>query len=284
MLLDFFRPQCINTRQYSPTTTHNRMSSSMDSPTNVISESSQALAAERARVDVETTDERDQQLLMAALQKLSLDDLPNNTRVIVPPTTHISSEHFNSSSSRVLVTPDDLVVIQQSSKAAWFTLTSGKQACRFFYDAGSDNLVLQNIGQGSIDVSSIDPGNNKTTYELTTVRPLKTVVITPGPWRIRSGSAVPEILVEFLLLRRRYNLTRRYELTSMAGSKRTGPSTTESSSKRRTIAHGNGDRSILLFNYPSQVTPHNLKQWPCQFNSTGTGTNLVGGNTDCECR
>lgn len=233
----------------------------MDSPTNSISEASQARAAERARVDVQSANEHGQQLLMASLQELSLDDVPNNARVIVPPTTQVTSKNFDSPST-IHVTPNDLVVVQQSSKEAWFTLTSGKQICRFFYDAGSDNLVLQNIGHGVIDLSSIDQGNNKTTYEVTTIHRRETVVITPGPWRIWSVSAVSEILVEFLLLRRRYSLSRQHEMPSRAGLKRKGLSTTERSSKRRTSTHGNGDRNILLFNHPNQVIPHNLKHWP----------------------
>lgn len=200
----------------------------------------------------ETTDDR-HHLLMRPFHTLSLDSVPNGARVVVPPSTHITPTNFEDGSNVMHLASKDLVVVQQSSKEAWFTVTCGHHICRFFYDAGSDNLVLVNVGDDAIIVVSVEPERDQHSSEPTKVKPSEMTDITPGPWRIASAEEVPEILFEFLLLRRRYNLTRQLEVSGRAGSKRKDTVANETLSSRGKSAKVADDRRVFLLNQPAPV-------------------------------
>lgn len=92
--------------------------------------------------------------------------------------------------------------------------------CCFSYDSASDNLVLQNLGRGFISVEPMEAGKYVTASYGTNVNPRLILVTTPGPWRIWSAARVPDILIEFLLLRQRYSIETRLAVPGRAGLKR----------------------------------------------------------------
>ncbi|OAQ70889.2 kinase domain-containing protein [Pochonia chlamydosporia 170] len=166
---------------------------------------------------------------MRPFHTLSLDSVPNDARVVVPPSTHITPTNFEDGSNVMHLASKDLVVVQQSSKEAWV-----------------------NVGDEAIIVVSVEPERDQHNSEPTKVRPSGMTDITPGPWRIASAEEVPEILFEFLLLRRRYNLTRQLEVSGRAGSKRKDTMANETLSSRGKSAKVADDRRVFLLNQPTQ--------------------------------
>ncbi|KAJ4182198.1 hypothetical protein NW755_010581 [Fusarium falciforme] len=210
-----------------------------------------------------------------AIQDLSLSEIPagaENARLIISPRGPAPSPlddieavvpfHFGRG-------PGELLAILQTSKSAWFSLTlAADLQCTFYYDPASDNLVLRNSSYQSLKIGPIEDETSDTGLRTLEYRDVH--LVSPGPWRIYSEDGA--VLVDFLVLRRRYLLETQAGGTQ-AGSKRKDAAPIKTPAKRyRTEAEaGSIDQSIVLISKP----PSNLRTEEVQLELARAGNPLI---------
>ncbi|KAJ4327129.1 hypothetical protein N0V84_002391 [Fusarium piperis] len=142
-----------------------------------------------------------------------------------------------------------MLAVLQSSKSAWFSLTLAPDLqCTFYYDPESDNLVLRNSTRQSMQIGPIQDNDTSDT-NLHTLEYRDVHLVSPGPWRIYSADQPSTVLIEFLVLRRRYLLETQTGGTQ-AGSKRKDAASIEAPAKRYRTEAGSIDQSIVLISKP----------------------------------
>ncbi|UPL02657.1 hypothetical protein LCI18_013591 [Fusarium solani-melongenae] len=201
-----------------------------------------------------------------AIQDLSLSEIPagaENARLVISPRGPLDD------TESLVPFGHQLLAVLQSSKSAWFSLTLAPALqCTFYYDPASDNLVLRNSSYQSLKIGSIEDETGET--DLRTLEHRDVHLVSPGPWRIYSEDGI--VLVEFLVLRRRYLLETQAGGTQ-AGSKRKDTTPVEAPVKRyRTEAEaGSIDQSIVLISKP----PSNLTTEKVQLELARAGNPLI---------
>lgn len=197
-----------------------------------------------------------------AIQDLSLSEIPagaENARIVISPRGSASPLDDGGA-----IVPfrgpghGELLAVLQSSKSAWFSLTlAADLQCTFYYDPASDNLVLRNSSRQPIQVGPIQDDNAKNT-SLHTLEYRDVHLVSPGLWRMYSVDNA--VLIDFLVLRRRYLLETQSGGTQ-AGSKRKDALSIEGRAKRHRTETGSSDQSIVLISKPpnvSRVVPNSL--------------------------
>ncbi|RSL69826.1 hypothetical protein CEP51_012297 [Fusarium floridanum] len=214
-----------------------------------------------ARLTSDYVDDADQTELAAreplgapvAIQDLSLSEIPagaENTRLVISPR---GSTPRDDGEAVVPFGQGELLAVLQSSKSAWFSLTlAADLQCTFYYDPASDNLVLRNSSYQTLKIGPIEDESSDTNLRTLEYRDVH--LVSPGPWRIWSAEE-SAVLVDFLVLRRRYLLETRTGGTQ-AGAKRKDAALIEAPAKRHRAEAGSVDQSIVLISKP----PSNLSQ------------------------
>ncbi|RSL68348.1 hypothetical protein CEP54_002888 [Fusarium duplospermum] len=204
-----------------------------------------------------------------AIQDLSLSEIPagaENARLVISPRgpSPLDSEAL------VPFGRGELLAVLQSSKSAWFSLTlAADLQCTFYYDPASDNLVLRNSSRQPIQIGPIqDDDATAADPSLCTLEYRDVHLVSPGPWRIYSADSA--VLVDFLVLRRRYLLETQAGGTQ-AGSKRKDILSIEAPAKRHRIEAESIDQSIVLISKP----PNNPRTETPQLELVRAGNPLI---------
>lgn len=192
--------------------------------------------------------ERDVSEFPVSLSLLSLEELPSeDTRVVVSPAepnpnpnTTATSFYLDTSGS------PRLLAIVQSSKTDHFSLNFGRWHCKFYYDAGSDNVVLHNTGVFSLWVAELNiqkPADVKS-ERFFEVNFEGTMIMRPGPWRLARGKG-SKALADLLLLRRRYTTEIESKTSPAVGTKRR--SVADQSASKKKAQGRSSENSSLVF-------------------------------------
>jgi hypothetical protein len=198
-----------------------------------------------------------QEAALPSVHNLSLDDVSEETRVVV-----LSGADSQRHSEAVIPfrlphTARDVLVVQQTSRIAEFSLSFGNNVFRFYYDVASDNLIISNFNRQKFVIEPIitDEASAKTAAILESGG---TRIIQPGPWKIVSPT--DGVLSEFLLLQRRYVTEKRVAKPAAPGAKR---STSSANPPAKRLNDGgknrrldDGGQNIIVFNNPSEVCLH----------------------------
>jgi hypothetical protein len=228
-----------------------------------------------------------------AIQDLSLNEIPSgaeNARLVISPRGPTPSPLDDREAVMPFGQgPGELLAVLQSSKSAWFSLTlAADLQFTFYYDPASDNLVLRNSSYQSVRIGPIEETSDTDprTLEYRDVH-----LVSPGPWRIYSADHT--VLVDFLVLRRRYLLETQAG-GMQAGSKRKDILSIEAPAKRHRTEAASIDQSIVLISKPPNVsrtvlrslrltqTPQNLRIEKTQLQLVQAGNplaNLEPGHT-----
>ncbi|RSM02852.1 hypothetical protein CEP52_007757 [Fusarium oligoseptatum] len=202
-----------------------------------------------------------------AIQDLSLSEIPaENARLVISPR---GSTPRDDGEAVVPFGQGELLAVLQSSKSAWFSLTlAADLQCTFYYDPASDNLVLRYSSRQPIKIGPIqDDDATAADPSLRTLEYRDVHLVSPGPWRIYSADNA--VLVEFLVLRRRYILETQSGGTQ-AGSKRKDTALIEAPAKRH-CTEAEADQSIVLISKP----PNSLRTEDAQLELVRAGNPLT---------
>lgn len=237
-----------------------RLADHKDSSTNPVpSEELKARLAGEPATSLEEVSS--QKAALSSLRNLSLDDVSEETRVVVLSGADSQRHSEAVVPFRLPHTARDVLVVQQTSKIAEFSLSFGNNVFRFYYDVASDNLIISNSNRQKFIIEPIitDGASAKSAAIL---EPRGTQIIQPGPWKIVS-STDGVILSEFLLLQRRYVMQKRVAKPAAPGTKRSASSANppakrlnDGGQNRRLDDSG---QNIIVFNNPSEVCLH---VWP----------------------
>ncbi|KAH7244802.1 kinase-like domain-containing protein [Fusarium solani] len=204
-----------------------------------------------------------------AIQDLSLSEIPagaENARLVISPR---GPPPLDDSEALVPFGHGELLAVLQSSKSAWFSLTLAPDLqCTFYYDPASDDLVLRSSSRQPIQIGPIQDDDGTSDPSLCTLEYRDVHLVSPGPWRIYSADH--EVLVDFLVLRRRYLLETQTGGTQ-AGSKRKEILLSEAPAKRHRIEADIIDQSIVLISKP----PNNPRTETPQLELVRTGNPLI---------
>lgn len=196
-----------------------------------------------------------------AIQDLSLSEIPagaENARLVISPR---GPPPLDDSEALVPFGHGELLAVLQSSKSAWFSLTLAPDLqCTFYYDPASDDLVLRSSSRQPIQIGPIQDDDGTSDPSLCTLEYRDVHLVSPGPWRIYSADH--EVLVDFLVLRRRYLLETQTGGTQ-AGSKRKEILLSEAPAKRHRIEADIIDQSIVLISKPPNVSDVNSSVFRC---------------------
>ncbi|KFH48389.1 Serine/threonine-protein kinase-like protein [Hapsidospora chrysogenum ATCC 11550] len=229
-----------------------RLADHKDSSTNPVP--SEELKARMAGEPATSLEEvSSQEAILPSLHNLSLDDVSEETRVVVLSGADSQRHSEAVVPFRLPHTARDVLVVQQTSKIAEFSLSFGKDVFRFYYDVASDNLVISNSNRQKFLIEPIitDQASAKSAAIL---EPRGTQIIQPGPWKIVSST--DGVLSEFLLLQRRYVTQKRVAKPAAPGAKRSA-SSANPPAKRLNYGGQNrrlddGGQNIIVFNNPSE--------------------------------
>ncbi|KAK7424282.1 hypothetical protein QQX98_000550 [Neonectria punicea] len=198
---------------------------------------------------------------VVAIQDLSLNEIPvgaENARLVISPRGPAPSPSDNSEAVVPFGQgPGELLAVLQSSKSAWFSLTlAADLQFTFYYDPASDNLVLRNSSYQPLKIGPIEDETSDT--DLRTLEYCDVHLVSPGPWRIYPADYQPlTVLVDFLVLRRRYILETQTGGTQ-AGAKRKEMLSIEAPAKRYRTDAGSIDQSIVLISKPPNTSQMEL--------------------------
>ncbi|KAG5752072.1 hypothetical protein H9Q69_014163 [Fusarium xylarioides] len=207
---------------------------------------------------VDENPERDVFEIPISLSLLSLAELPSeDTRVVVSPAEPNTTPNATATSF-YLGTSDSprLLAIVQSSKTVHFSLNFGRRHCKFYYDAGSDNIVLHNTSALSLWVAELDIQKpaDATPQRFVEVIFEGTMIMRPGPWRLARGKG-SEALADLLLLRRRYTTEIKSKISSATGMKRRSEADQSSSKKKAQERKSEDSSLVFLSTSGSAVSP-----------------------------